>query len=163
MTGRYFYETNAMDECERTCDINMTAVEQLESGPQKEDFKATIISHQGQMAESLGYPERAVQLHSEGYKIRIAEVPLNRRLLCFTAANIGYSSSSANNHAAGLEWHNKAIEWWGDLPIFPLSILGNKARWLVYLGDFESAELLIRDFISQAQNAEYTNWAMVAQ
>lgn len=152
-----------MDECETTCNVNMAAAEQLASGPQKEDFKATIISHQAQRAESLGYPERAVQLNRVGYEIRIAEVPLNRRLLCFTAANLGYCSSSANDHAAGLEWHNKAIEWWGDLPNFPPNILGNKARCLVYLGDFASAEPLIQDFVSQAQNAEYTNWAMVAQ
>jgi hypothetical protein len=46
---------------------------------------------------------------------------------------------------------------------FPPNILTNKARCLVYLGDFVSAESLIRDFLSHAQNADYTNWAMIAK
>ncbi len=125
-----------MDECERTCALNMTAVEQLPASPQKEDFKATVLSHQAQMAESLGNPERAVQLNAERYKIRLAEVPLNQRLHCFTAETLGYCFSSANDHDAGLEWHNKAIEWWGDLPNIPPNILGNKARCLTFLKEF---------------------------
>jgi hypothetical protein len=115
-TARYFYETNSMDECKRTCEINMTAVEQLPAGPERADLTETILSHQAQMMESLGYPEEGVRLNKDGYAIRMAEVPLKRKLLCYTGANLGSCYSSAGNHAAGVEWHNKAIEWWGDMP-----------------------------------------------
>lgn len=160
---RFFYETNAMGECEKTCGINMTAAEQLPAGPQRKDIKATIISHQAQMAESLGYSDKAVLLNKEGYKIRLAEEPRNARLLCFTAANLGYCSSAAGDNAAGLEWHNKALDWWGSLPDFPPNILANKARCLVLLGDFPAAKELIDIFMLQIRNASFTNWAMSAQ
>ena len=137
-------------------------MEQLEDGPVKEDFKATIISHEAQMVESLGGAQKAIHLNQKGYEIRLAEQPQNRVVLCYTAANLGYCYSSANNPALAVEWLDKAREWWGDLPSYPPNIVANKARCFVQLGNFGKAKELIDFFMAEIQDVDRVNWATLS-
>lgn len=114
------------------------------------------------MVESLGDAQKAIGLNQKGYEIRLAEKHRNRVVLCYTAANLGYCYSSANNPALAVEWLDKAREWWGDLPNYPPNILANKARCFVQLGDFEKASELIDVFMSEIQDAERVNWATLS-
>ncbi|KAI1497527.1 hypothetical protein F5X99DRAFT_432956 [Biscogniauxia marginata] len=41
--------------------MNMTAIEQLEHSPQKDGLKATILSHQAEIAEGLGDVEKVIR------------------------------------------------------------------------------------------------------
>ncbi|KAG9250320.1 pfs domain-containing protein [Emericellopsis atlantica] len=156
---RYFFEIKAAEDCQKTCDVNHIAVEQLEDGPRKEDYKATILSHEAQMVESLGDAERAIRLNEKGYVIRLAERPRNKVVLCYTAANLGYCYSAANKPAIAVEWLDKAREWWGDLPNFPLNIVANKARCFIQLGEFEKAKSLADSCMTEMQDVDRVNWA----
>ncbi|KAK0609961.1 hypothetical protein B0T17DRAFT_593821 [Bombardia bombarda] len=159
---RFFIEINQPQECENTCNTNMLALSQLEAGPQKEDYKATITSHQAQIAESLGDADISVRLGEECYQIRLAEHPQKTRLLCFTASNLGYQCSSAGNQTVALEWFKKAREWWGGDPGYPSNIIMNEARCHVLLGDFKTGGGMLGYFAAQIKNADFSNWAMIA-
>ena len=111
------------------------------------------------MVESLGDAETAIWLNQKGYDMRLAERPHNRVILCYTAANLGYYYSAANHPAVALEWLDKARDWWGDLPNFPLNIVANKARCFVQLGAFEKAKALLDSLINEMQDVSRVNWA----
>ena len=73
---RYLYEANALADLESLCDVNLVAVGTLEVGSQKDDLKASIMSHQANLAESLGNAEEAIDLNKRVYEIRLQEKPM---------------------------------------------------------------------------------------
>ncbi|KAK0609966.1 Tetratricopeptide-like helical [Bombardia bombarda] len=159
---RFLLESNEMKDFEETCRVNLMVVECLEPGAQKESYKATIISHQAQMAENLGDHETAIRLHKEDYKIQLAKQPRNLYFLSYTAGNLGYSYSSAGNQTEALKWFQTSREWWSNMPNRPLNILVNEARAYILLGDLETAEKLLDSFEKQARSDKSQGWAMNA-
>ncbi|KAK0609965.1 hypothetical protein B0T17DRAFT_603393 [Bombardia bombarda] len=160
---RLFSDMNDLQQCEKACSTNLLALDQLEPGPRKEDLKATIISHQAQTAESSGDAQRAIQLNIESYKIRLAEQPKKTDLLCYTAANLGYTYSSAGNQESALESFKEAREWWGDdKSDYPLNILVNEARCYLLLGDYDRAAELLSRVTAPANIAKDANLAAIA-
>lgn len=166
---RYFYETNALTDLESLCDVNLVAVETLEDGPQKDDLRATIMSHQVNLAESLGNAEKAIELNKRVYDIRLKEQPPKQGLLCYVSNNLGYCHNTANDHSSSLEWFQRSVDWWAALVEIqaethdcPPFILKNTARCMVYLNDFKGAKEMLDISIPQLKNAKPLNWAMLA-
>ncbi|KAK3348911.1 hypothetical protein B0T25DRAFT_546787 [Lasiosphaeria hispida] len=84
----------------------------------------------------------------------------NQKHLCYISSNLGYTSDTANDHTAALEWFNKSREWWGF--DFPPHILMNRARCLVYLGEYKGAKDLLDKLFAQVREAQTVNWAVLA-
>ncbi|KAK0747419.1 pfs domain-containing protein [Apiosordaria backusii] len=160
--ARYLLESFSLQDLEVTCTVNMAAVELLDSCLEREDLSGTILSHQAQMAECLGEGEKAVRLNKEEYDLRLLKPSQNRELLCYTSSNLGYCSNTANDHTAALEWFDKSREWWGSEAGFPPQILMNRARCLVYLGEYKEAKELLDTFFAQIGEAQTVSWAVLA-
>ncbi|KAH0553214.1 hypothetical protein GP486_006614, partial [Trichoglossum hirsutum] len=166
---RYLYEANALTDLENLCDVNMVAVETLEDGHRKDDLKASIMSHQANLAESLGDAEKAIDLNKRVYEIRLQEKPMKQALLCYVTNNLGYCHNTANDHKSSLEWFQRSRDWWaalvesqGETQGCPPFILKNTARCMVYLNDLKGAEEMLNISIPQLKNAKPLNWAMLA-
>lgn len=165
---RHLYEANALTDLESLCDVNIVAVQTLEEGPQKDDLKATIYSHQANLSESLGNAEKAIRLNKQVYEMRLREKPVKQAVLCYVANNLGYCHNTANDHQNALEWFKRSREWWSefsgveDASDFPPFILTNTARCMVYLNDLKGAKEKLSISIAQLKNAQPLNWAMLA-
>ncbi|KID94052.1 pfs domain-containing protein, partial [Metarhizium majus ARSEF 297] len=166
---RFLYESNALTELESLCHVNLVAVNTLEDGPQKNDLKATIMTHQANLAESLGNAEKAIELNKGAYEIRLYENPLREVLLCYIANNLGYCHNTANDHKTALEWFQRSRNWWpasvesqGATRDCPPFILKNTGRCMVYLNDFKGAKQFLNISIPQLKNSKPSNWAMLA-
>ncbi|KAI9842890.1 MAG: hypothetical protein M1837_006722 [Sclerophora amabilis] len=166
---RYLYEANALTDLESLCDVNLVAVETLEDGPQKDDLKASIMSHQANLAESLGNAEKAIDLNKRLYEIRLQEKAMKHDMLCYTSNNLGYCYNTANDHKSSLRWFQRSRDWWaalvesqGESRDCPPFILKNTARCMVYLNDLKGAKEMLDISIPQLRNAKPLNWAMLA-
>ena len=166
---RYLYEANALTDLESLCDVNLVAVETLEAGPRKDDLKASTMSHQANLAESLGNAEKAVDLNKKVYEIRLQENPKKHVLLCYVSNNLGYCHNTANDHKSALRWFQRSRDWWaafvgiqGETRDCPSFILKNTARCMTYLNDLEEAKTMLDIAIPQLKNAKPLNWAMLA-
>lgn len=168
---RFLSEANALADLENLCDVNLTAAEMLEDGPQRDNVKALIMSHQAQLAESLGDAEKAIDLNKREYEIRLRENPAKKELLGYTASNLGYCYNTANDHRTSLEWFQRSRDWWAEVAKSqgeaqtetrgcPPSILKNTARCMVYLNDFSGAKEMLDLSMPLLKNAK--NWAMLA-
>lgn len=158
-----------MGDLESLCDVNLVAVETLEDGSQKDDLKATIMSHQANLAESLGNAEEAINLNKRVYEIRLQEKPMKQALLCYVSNNLGYCYNTANNHKSSLEWFQRSRDWWatlveiqGETRDCPPFILQNIARCMIYLNDLKQAQEMLDTSIPQLKNAKPLNWGMLA-
>ena len=151
----------------------MSAVVTLTDGPDKDDLKATIMSHQANLAESLGNADRAISLNKRVYEIRLQETPLKMELLGYVTNNLGYCHNTANDHEGSLQWFQKSHEWWASLAesrgephpgrlASPAFILKNTARCMVYLDDFKGATEMLDISMPLLKNAKPLNWAMLA-
>lgn len=94
------------------CDVNLQAVTTLDDGPEKNDLKATIMSHQANLTESLGKAEKAIELNGKVQEIRLQKNPLKTVLLCHVSNNLGYCHNTANDHKSALDWFQKSRDWW---------------------------------------------------
>lgn len=127
------------------------------------------MSHQANLAESLGHAEKAIELNKRVYDIRLQEQPLKLDLLCYSSNNLGYCHNTANDHRSSQEWFQRSINWWAalvdtqaethDCPPF---ILKNIARCMLYLNDLKGAKEMLDICIPQLKNAKPLNWAMLA-
>lgn len=166
---KYLYEANALTDLESLCEVNLVAVNTLGDEPRKDDLRATIMSHQANLAESLGQARKAIDLNKRVYEIRFQEKPMKQALLCFVSNNLGYCHNTANDHKTSLEWFHKARDWGAasiesqakthDCPPF---ILKNTARCMVYLDKLQEAQEMLDISIPQLKTAKPLNWAMLA-
>ncbi|OAQ95981.1 hypothetical protein LLEC1_02850 [Akanthomyces lecanii] len=165
----YLYETNSLEDMRLLCDVNLAAVSSLANSPQKSDMRASILSHQANLAESLGEAQEAIQLNKSAYEIRLEERPMKQRLLCYISNNIGYCYNTANDHKHSLKWFQRSQHWWAasvgdgeETQECPAFILKNTARCMVYLDDFNGASHLLDVAISRLKTEQPSNWAMLA-
>ncbi len=102
------YESNSLTELEDVCKVNLTALAKLTDGDHTIDLRASILSHQANMYESIGNPRKAIELNLEAYQIRLHENQLKQGLLAGFESNLGYCYNTANDHSTSLEWFHKA-------------------------------------------------------
>ena len=158
-----------MTDLESVCDVNLVAVETLEDGHEKDDLRATVMSHQANLFESLGDAAKAIHLNKGVYDIRLKEKPRKLELLGYVSNNLGYCHNTANDHKNSLEWFQASLGWWAALVdtqpeahSCPPFILKNTARCMVYLNDLEGAKDMLDISIPKLKNAKPLNWAMLA-
>ena len=166
---RFLYEANALTDLESVCDVNFVAVETLEDGPHKDDLRATAMSHQANLSESLGDVAKAIHLNKRVYDIRLKEKPQKLQLLGYVSNNLGYCHNTANDHKKSLEWFQISRRWWVTLVDTqpethgcPPFILKNTARCMVYLNNLEGAKDMLEISMPKLKNAKPLNWAMLA-
>ncbi|OPB46038.1 hypothetical protein A0O28_0061580 [Trichoderma guizhouense] len=166
---RYLYEINAFQELEDVCELNLLAVETLDDQEQAIDIKASILSHQASMYESIGRVEEAIKLNTKGYNMRLKEEPRKGGLLGGFEQNLGYNYSTANQHETALIWFKKSRVTWTEWNVkegreadWPTVTKKNTARCLVYLGRYEQAQSLLDVSIREFKQEKPLNWAMLA-
>lgn len=144
------YESNALQELEDLCEANLVAVNTLENKDQTDDLKASILSHQANMYESIGKVDLAIKLNIQGYQMRLNEQHLKQGLLAGFESNLGYNYNTANDHKTSLVWFTKARDRWftwtaslGRKPDWPTHMETNMARCLFYLNDLAGARQLL--------------------
>ncbi|KAK0609969.1 hypothetical protein B0T17DRAFT_545627 [Bombardia bombarda] len=159
---RYLLEISALSQCKHTCQVNLHVLELLKPGPEKESLKATIKSHQAQVAEEQGNIDQAISLHLDDFATKLAEKPQNPRYISFTASNIAYSYSSKRNQTEALTWYEKAREFWGEMPNRPANILINEAICHTLLGQHIQARELFDTFQALLNSDPQPSWAVIA-
>ncbi|UKZ73821.1 hypothetical protein TrVFT333_001474 [Trichoderma virens FT-333] len=166
---RYLCEINALRELEDVCEVNLQAVETLNDQEHAIDIKASTLSHQANMYESIGKVEEAIELNIKGYNMRLKEKPLKGGLLGGFEQNLGYNYNTANKHEEALRWFEKSrITWtaWnveqGREEDWPTVTKKNTARCLVYLERYNEAQALLDTSIREFKQEKPLNWAMLA-
>ncbi|KAL6695359.1 pfs domain-containing protein [Trichoderma pleuroticola] len=166
---RYLYEINAFKELEDVCDLNLLAVETLDDQAQAIDIKASTLSHQASMYESIGRVEEVIELNTRGYNMRLEEEPRKGGLLGGFEQNLGYNYNTANQHETALVWFEKSRVTWTSWNIqegreadWPTVTKKNTARCLMYLGRYEEAQSLLDVSIREFKQEKPLNWAMLA-
>ncbi|KAL6832199.1 P-loop containing nucleoside triphosphate hydrolase protein [Trichoderma camerunense] len=166
---RYLYEINAFKELEDVCELNLLAVETLNDQEQAIDIKASTLSHQANMYESIGRVEEAIELNTKGYNMRLEEEPRKGGLLGGFEQNLGYNYNTANQHEKALMWFERSYITWaewnekeGREADWPTVTKKNTARCLVYLGRYEEAQSLLDISIREFKQEKPLNWAMLA-
>ncbi|EHK22215.1 uncharacterized protein TRIVIDRAFT_191059 [Trichoderma virens Gv29-8] len=167
--SRYLCEINALRELEDVCEVNLQAVETLNDQEHAIDIKASTLSHQANMYESIGKVEEAIELNIKGYNMRLKEKPLKGGLLGGFEQNLGYNYNTANKHEEALIWFEKSrITWtaWnveeGREEDWPTVTKKNAARCLVYLERYNEAQALLDTSIREFKQEKPLNWAMLA-
>lgn len=158
-----------VEDLSKVLDVNSAAIDMLDEGPEKADAKATILSHQANLAESLGTPERAIELNMQGYHIRLHEAEPKQNLISFFENNLAFCHNTANKHAEALTWFEKSRDRWisevqspEETPPYPAFIKKNISRCLVYLGELTAARELLSEAVHELKSAKPLNWAMLA-
>ncbi|KAF2963290.1 hypothetical protein GQX73_g10280 [Xylaria multiplex] len=166
--GRYMYETNALKDCEALCQANLAAIESMEDVSQKNDLKATVLSHLSQMYESLGNAEQSIELAKEGYQIRLSEETRKYLFLCHTCQNLGFMCNTANRHQEALDWFSKLYSWWdslqksrGTAERVPAIIPAGHVRAKIYANDYQGVTDLLHDTFARYMEECPVNWAMI--
>ncbi|KAM0511972.1 hypothetical protein ACHAPE_009328 [Trichoderma viride] len=166
---RYLYEINAFKELVDVCEVNLLAVDTLDDQEQAIDIKASILSHQASMYESIGKVQEAIQLNTKGYNMRLAEEPRKGGLLGGFEQNLGYNYNTANQHETALMWFEKSRVTWtawnvkqGREADWPTVTKKNTARCLLYLGRYDEAQSLLDVSIREFKQEKPLNWAMLA-
>jgi tetratricopeptide (TPR) repeat protein len=166
---RYLYEINALEELEDLCEANLMAADTLGDHGHATDIKASTLSHQASLYESIGQVERAIDLNMRGYNMRLAERPRKGGLLGGFEQNLAYNHNTANKHEVALTWFEKSRETWitwnvseGRQEDWPTVTKKNTARCLVYLGRYNEAQTLLDTSIKEFKREKLLNWAMLA-
>ncbi|KAL7929497.1 P-loop containing nucleoside triphosphate hydrolase protein [Trichoderma chlorosporum] len=166
---RYLYEINAFGELEDVCELNLIAVNTLDDQEHIIDTKASILSHQANMYESIGRVEEAIKLNTQGYEMRLREEPRKGGLLGGFEQNLGYNYNTANQHQTALKWFEKSRVTWtawnekeGREADWPTVTKKNTARCLLYLERSDEAQTLLDVSIREFKQEKPQNWAMLA-
>ncbi|GFF21642.1 hypothetical protein ATEIFO6365_0015021400 [Aspergillus terreus] len=166
---RYLYEINALRDLEDVCEVNMLAVEALEDKEKAIDIAAWTLSLQASMDESTGKVQKAIELNTKGYRMRLEEKPLKGGLLGGFEQNLAYNYNTANDHEMALTWFEKSRDTWiawnvkeGRGAVWPTVTKKNTARCLVYLGQYDKAQELLDIAITEFKQEKPLNWAMLA-
>ncbi|KAJ2993997.1 hypothetical protein NUW58_g1673 [Xylaria curta] len=166
---RYLYESNAFQDLEDMCNVNLIAVGTLSDRKRVNDLLPHIYSQQANMSEGLGDAEEAIKLNKKGYEIRLREDPINHRLCYGFEANMGYTYNTANEHSVSMQWLEKAGKRWvqfvdksGDENSYPTVLKKNMARCLFHMGKVPEAKLLLDSAIAEFRVAKPFNWGMMA-
>ncbi|KAE8313083.1 hypothetical protein BDV41DRAFT_577036 [Aspergillus transmontanensis] len=166
---RYLYETNAVEELEDVCEVNLLAVETLDNSELATDIAASTLSHQVSMYESTGGVHKAIELNAKGYKMRLGERPLKGGLLGGFEQNLGYNYNTANDHHTARTWFERSRDTWIALNVkqgreadWPTVTMRNMARCFVYLGQYDKARELLDMAINEFKRGQPFNWAMMA-
>lgn len=151
------------------CEITVLAVEALEDKEKTVDIAAWMLSLQASMLESTGKVQKAIELNTKGYEMRLKEKPLKGGLLGGFEQNLAYNYNTANNHEMALEWFEKSRDTWiawnvkeGRGTDWPTVTKKNTARCLVYLGQYDKAQELLDISITEFRQEKPLNWAMLA-
>ncbi|KAK7416205.1 hypothetical protein QQX98_005403 [Neonectria punicea] len=148
----YLYENCAFKECEKTCVVNRIAVSMLTSSKDKVDLDGSIISHQAQVTEKPGNPQKAIDFCRQGINLRLGESLKKLILIAYSKCNLGIIYSSANDFEEALECFQQSRQYWaahfeseGETRKYATSILVSEARCMMgsanrRLRRFESAE-----------------------
>lgn len=151
------------------CEVNLLAVETLDNKCQAIDIAASTLSHQASMYESTGKVQKAIELNTKGYNMRLEEKPLKGGLLGGFEQNLAYNYNTANDHKTALTWFEKSRDRWiawnvkeGREADWPTVTKKNTARCLVYLGQYDKAQELLDIAITEFKQEKALNWAMLA-
>lgn len=144
-------------------------METLDDQEQAIDIKASTLSHQANMYESIGRVEEAIELNTKGYNMRLKEEPRKGGLLGGFEQNLGYNYNTANQHETALIWFEKSRVTWTEWNVkegreadWPTVTKKNTARCFVYLGRYEEAQSLLDVSIREFKQEKPLNWAMLA-
>lgn len=147
----------------------MLAVEALEDKEKAIDIAAWTLSLQASMYESTGKVQKAIELNTRGYQMRLEEKPLKGGLLGGFEQNLAYNYNTANDHEMALTWFEKSRDTWiawnvkeGRGAVWPTVTKKNTARCLVYLGQYDKAQELLDIAIAESKQEKPLNWAMLA-
>ncbi len=144
-------------------------METLDDQEQAIDIKASTLSHQASMYESIGKVDQAIELNIKGYNMRLKEEPLKGGLLGGFEQNLAYNYNTANQHETALTWFERSRDTWtawnvkeGREADWPTVTKKNTARCLVYLGRHDEAQTLLDTSIKEFKQEKPLNWAMLA-
>ncbi|KAH8695778.1 hypothetical protein GQ44DRAFT_744505 [Phaeosphaeriaceae sp. PMI808] len=165
----YLYEINALTDLDDVCAINLVAAKTLDDRELAIDIIASTLSHQASMYESIGKVQKAIKLNTEGYNMRLQEVPLKGGLLGGFEQNLAYNYNTANQNETALLWSEKSRATWtawnvkGRRPAdWPTVTKKNTARCLVHLGRLDDAQELLDTVVGEFRQEKPLNWAMLA-
>lgn len=142
---RFLHEISAARDLEDVCEANLSAVDTLDNDQKDQAIvmKASDLSDQASMYESVGKVKRAIELDTEGYEMRLQERPLKDGLF---EQNLAYGYKTANNHVNALKWFEKSRDTWiawneknGREVHWPAVTKTNTARCYVYLEQYDKA------------------------
>ncbi|KAI4681756.1 uncharacterized protein J4E84_007351 [Alternaria hordeiaustralica] len=160
---RFLYETNLMNDLKKLCEINTIAVDTLDEADRRDDLKASVLSHQANLYESIGKVDQAIEWNQQAYQIRLNQKPPKYHLISSFENNLGFCYNTANKHDTAFEYFKKAeATWHGQGLPCPVVILKNMARGLLYLKRLDEARALLKTCIDGFRNEDTLNWAMVA-
>jgi tetratricopeptide (TPR) repeat protein len=149
--------------------INRDAASTLTSREDRINLQAAIISHQAQVLDNLGNPQKAAVVCQEEIDIRLGESPKKHILLAYSACNLGIMYSSANDFPKASEAFSASHRWWdlhftskGEVKQFAPSILVYEARGLIGLGKLKEAEEMIKETIKLVKEEKPLNFGSLA-
>ena len=141
----------------------------LDNKEQATNIAAWTLSLQANMYESTGKVQKAIELNTKGYNIRLKEKPLKGGLLGGFEQNLAYNYNTANDHRTALTWFEKSKDTWiawnvteGRKADWPIVTKKNMARCLMYLGQNDEAQELLNISITEFKQEKPLNWAMLA-
>lgn len=160
---RFLYESNVIEDLQKLCDINAAAVNTIESGDRHDDLKASILSHQANLYESIGMVDKAIEWNKEAYEIRLHETNPKFHLIAGFESNLGYCYDTANDHETALMYFRKAqttclsqkLDW-------PTHMKKNMARCMFHGNNLNEARSLLLASIAEFKGESPLNWAMIA-
>jgi hypothetical protein len=94
------------------CELNIAAVDTLDDQEQAINIKASTLSHQASMYESIGKIQKVIELNTKGYNMRLEEEPRKGDLLGGFEQNLGYNYNTVNQHETALMWFEKSRITW---------------------------------------------------
>ncbi|KAL3437123.1 hypothetical protein BDV09DRAFT_163834 [Aspergillus tetrazonus] len=166
---RYLYEINALTDLEDVCEVSLVAIETIDNKEHATDIAAWTLSLQASMYESRGKVQKAIELNTKGYKMRLEEKPLKGGLIGGFEQNLAYNYNTANEHQTALTWFERSRDTWiawnikeGREADWPTVTKKNMARCLVYLGRYDNAQELLSTSIAEFKQEKPFNWAMLA-
>jgi tetratricopeptide (TPR) repeat protein len=152
-----------MDDLQKLCDVNTVAVKTVANQDLQADLKASVLSHQANLYESLGKVDDAIKWNNEAYDIRLHEEPPKYHLIASFENNLGVCFNTANDHVRALEYFRKALAR-GDSQTMECLLVTkkNEARCLLYLDKLEEAKVRLFAIFAEFRRADLLNWAMIA-
>ena len=152
-----------MDDLQKLCDINTLAVQTVPRQELQADLKASVLSHQANLYESLGKVDEAIKWNNEAYDIRLNENPPKYHLIASFENNLGVCFNTANDHVKALEYFHRALDR-GDSQNMECLLVTkkNEARCLLYMDKLEEAKVRLFAIFAEFRSAELLNWAMIA-
>lgn len=152
-----------MDNLQSLWDINTIVVNTLDESDRRDDLKASVLSHQANVYESIGKVDQAIEWNEQAYQIRIAQKPRKYHLISSFENNLGFCYNTAKNHDKALEYFKRAeATWHSQGQSCPMVIQKNMARCLLHLGQLDEARSLLQICMQGFRKEDTLNWAMVA-